>query len=71
MESQAGGQVNAHSDPTEAVAMRIEWGRVRGNTELTVDDSHDSSAHTALGGYANLVRPMTGVVVHTAREHNR
>src|SRR5918994_732375 len=64
------GNLSAHPDAPDAVAVRIEPRREDGYSSLTRCDSHDVTAHAALGGEAHVEGPLTGGVVHAAGVHN-
>src|ERR671910_950063 len=64
------GDLSAHPDAPDAVAVRIESRRVNSDAPLTGYDGHDATAHAALGGEAPVEGPLTGGVVHAARVHH-
>src|SRR5918995_5395941 len=64
------GDLPAHPDAPDAVAVRIEPRREDGDAPLTRCDGHDATAHAALGGYAHVEGPLTGGVVHAAGVHD-
>src|SRR5918998_2673737 len=64
------GDLPAHPDALNAVAVRIKPRREDGDASLTGYDGHDATAHAALGGDAYIEGPLTGGVVHAAAVHH-
>src|ERR671921_136969 len=59
VQPEALGDLPAHPDTPDAVAVRIESRREDGYSSLTGYDRHDATAHAALGGDAYVERPLT------------
>src|ERR671911_2080813 len=64
------GDLSAHPDASDAVAVLIEPRRVNSDASLTGYDGHDATADAALGGDAHVEGPLTGGVVHAAGVHD-
>src|SRR5919107_2182345 len=70
VQPEALGDLPAHPDTQDAVAVSIEPRREDGDAPLTGYDGHDATADAALGGDAHVEGPLTGGVVHAAGVHN-
>src|SRR5579883_1633369 len=57
-------------NPTDAIATGIQqWGE-NANSHQSGDDRDNTACNAALGWQTNLIRPLTGIVVHTAGIHD-
>ena len=70
MQPESLGDLSAHPDASDAVAVLIEPRRENGDAPLTGYDGHDATAHAALGRDAYVERPLTSGVVHAAGVHH-
>src|SRR5215217_6624897 len=60
------GDLPAHSDPADAVTVRIEPRREDTDAPFAGDNRQYAAADAALGGDAHIEGPLTGGVVHAA-----
>ena len=71
MQPKVTGQFLAGQNPANAVALRVKLRRIHTDTQLPVNDTENSPGDPALCGQADLIRLAAGVIIQSARKHDR
>src|SRR5688572_18543106 len=64
------GERVTHLNAADAVAPGVEGRRKDGDSELSRQNGDNSPGDSTLGGHADRVDPLAGIVVHAARAHD-